>query len=123
MTGDSTLSWKNRKWAAVDEQDRKALFRRGTEVEVLTLLDGQMALRHGGLCYRLVESDEDNARKDVKEGSGGKVKTGKPPVPAPDHPWRKWCGNRPNPRGQLLSVTAVTKEGWHFPCPVLSRYP
>ena len=111
MTGDSTLSWKNRKWAAVDEQDRKALFRRGTEVEVLTLLDGQMALRHGGLCYRLVESDEDNARKDVKEGSGGKVKTGKPPVPAPDHPWRKWCGNRPNPRGQLLSVTAVTKEG------------
>jgi len=111
MTGDSTLSWKNRKWAAVGEQDRKALFRRGTEVEVLTLLDGQMALRHGGLCYRLIESDEDNARKDVNEGSGVKVKTGKPPVPAPDHPWRKWYGNRPNPREQILSATTVTKEG------------
>jgi hypothetical protein len=110
-TGDSTLSWKNRKGAAVGEQDRKALFRRGTEVEVLTLLDGPMALRHGGLCYRLVESDEDNARKDVKEGSGVKVKTGKAPVPAPDHPWRKGCGKSPNPRGQFLSVTAATKEG------------
>ena len=110
MTGDSTLSWKNRKWAAVGKQDRKVLFRRGTEVEVLTLLDGP-ALRHGGLCYRLVESDEDKARKDVEEGSGVKVKTGKAPVPASDHAWRKGCGKRPNPRGQFLSVTAVTKEG------------
>ena len=111
MTGDSTLSWKNRKWAAVDEQDRKALFRRGTEVEVLTLSDGQMALRHGGLCYRLVESEEDKARNDVNEGSGVKDKTGKPPVPALDHPWRRGCGKRPNPREELLSVTTVTKEG------------
>ncbi|MBL3572240.1 MAG: hypothetical protein JMJ88_00650 [Synergistaceae bacterium] len=111
MTGDSTLSWKNRKGAAVGGQDRKALFHRGTEVEVLTLSDGQMARRHGGLCYRLVESEEDKARNDVNEGSDVKVKTGKPPVPALDHPWRKGCGKRPNPREELLSVTTATKEG------------
>jgi len=40
MTGDSTVSWKGRKWSALDSRGRKVLFRKGVEVEVLGLLDG-----------------------------------------------------------------------------------
>jgi hypothetical protein len=34
-----------------------------------------------------------------------------PVIPAPDHPWRRWFGDKSNPREQIHPVTTATKEG------------
>ena len=90
-TGDSTVSWKGQRWVALQKQGRKALFRRGTEVELLNLLDGQMVLQHKDAFYKLVKATEEKTSTDLKPQYPDKDKAErKPKIPAPDHPWRGW---------------------------------
>ncbi|HPZ77269.1 MAG TPA: hypothetical protein PKX18_09895, partial [Thermosynergistes sp.] len=77
--------------------------------EVLTLLDGSDVALHDGKIYQLdvpKDSLKDTAKKTEKDA---KEKT--PVKPAPDHPWRRWYGNKPNPREQIHPVTTAAKEG------------
>ncbi|NLO55875.1 MAG: integrase, partial [Thermovirga sp.] len=92
MTGDSTVSWKGRKWSALDSQGRKVLFRKGVEVEVLDLMDGRTVLHHQGAFHKLVMVEEEAAKMASAEAStatstGERVR--KPWTPGPDHPWKR----------------------------------
>lgn len=92
MTGDSTLSWKGRKWSALDSQGRKVLFRKGVEVEVLDLLDGRTVLHHQGAFHKLVRVEEEAAKMASAEASTAtstEERVRKPWTPGPDHPWKK----------------------------------
>ncbi|HAK41112.1 MAG TPA: hypothetical protein DCM24_04800 [Synergistaceae bacterium] len=85
------MSWKDERWVALQKQGSKALFRRGTEVEILNLLDGQMVLQHKDVFYKLVKTTEEKTLTNLKPQYSDKDKTErKPKVPAPDHPWRDW---------------------------------
>ena len=93
MTGDSTVSWKGRKWSALDSQDRKVLFRKGVEVEVLNLLDGRTVLHHQGAFHELVRVEEEETKKTLAKEKTTALSTEegmrKPWTPGPDHPWKK----------------------------------
>ncbi len=108
-SGDSTISWKGRKLLLLDEKHQQKLLKRGSAIEVLTLLDGSDVALHDGKIYQLdvpKDSLKDTAKKTEKDA---KEKT--PVKPAPDHPWRRWYGNKPNPREQIHPVTTAAKEG------------
>lgn len=95
MTGDSTVSWKGRKWSALDSQGRKVLFRKGVEVEVLDLMDGRTVLHHQGAFHELVRVEEEETKKTLaKENTATSTaekveRTRKPWTPGPDHPWKR----------------------------------
>ncbi|OQB45552.1 MAG: Integrase core domain protein [Synergistetes bacterium ADurb.Bin155] len=93
VTGDSTVSWKGRKWSALDSQGRKVLFRKGVEVEVLDLLDGRTVLHRQGAFHELVRVEEGAEKKTPKGANAATSSTGervrKPWTPRPDHPWKR----------------------------------
>ena len=93
MTGDSTVSWKGRKWSALDSQGRKVLFRKGVEVEVLDLLDGRTVLHHQGAFHKLVRVEEEETKKTLAKenttASSTEEGMRKPWTPGPDHPWKR----------------------------------
>ena len=80
-TGGSTVSWKGQKWIALQQRGRKALFRRGIEVVILNLLDGQMVLQHKDAFYKLVET----LKVIVKPGVPGLKRRSCLPDPLPVH--------------------------------------
>ena len=109
ISGDSTISWKGKKLMLLDEKHRQKLLKRGSAIEVLTLLAGSEVVLHDGKIYQLdvpKDSLKDTAKKTQKNKE---EKT--PVIPAPDHPWRRWYGNKPNPREQIHPVTTAAKEG------------
>lgn len=96
MGGDSTISWRGKKWATIETSGEKKLFRRNTKVEVLTLLDKSVVLFYGGTAYPMMEIPKERKAKEVgemKKAAGcnppAAVK-GKAHKPAADHPWRRY---------------------------------
>ena len=93
MTGDSTVSWKGRKWSALDSQGRKVLFRKGVEVEVLDLLDRRTVLHRQGTFYEMVRVEEEETKKTLAKenttASSTEEGMRKPWTPGPDHPWKR----------------------------------
>lgn len=93
MTGDSSISWNGGKWKAEERPGEQKLFRRGSSVEVLSLMDGSVAIRYNDEIFEAVKiaasvpAEEMAARKEteeVKKGVGGRI----PHKPKADHPWR-----------------------------------
>ena len=115
-SGDSTISWKGRKLLLLDKKLRQKLLRRGAAVEVLTLLDGSEVALHDGVIHFLGDAQKDSydrkaCLKDTPNETEKITKEKVPVKPAPDHPWRRWYGNKPNPREQIHPVTTAAKEG------------
>jgi len=114
-SGDSTISWKGKKLMLLDEKHRQKLLKRGSAIEVLTLLDGSDVALHDGKVHRLdVPKDADDRKASLKDTAKKTQKNTKektPVIPAPDHPWRRWCGNKPNPRKLPHSDPSAAKEG------------
>jgi hypothetical protein len=104
-SGDSTISWKGKKLMLMDERHRQKLIKRGSAIEVLTLLDGSDVALYDGVIHHL------DMPKDTAKETQGNRKEKTPVIPAPDHPWRRWCGDKPNPRELLHSATSAAKEG------------
>jgi hypothetical protein len=50
-SGDSSISWKSRKFIAETSDGKQKLFREGASLEVLALMDGSIAIQHGGEIY------------------------------------------------------------------------
>jgi hypothetical protein len=75
----------------------------------VTLLDGSEVVLHDGKIYQLdVPKDSlKDAAKKTKKDAKEKI----PVIPAPDYPWERRYGNKPNPREQIHSVTTAAKEG------------
>jgi hypothetical protein len=115
VSGDSTISWKGKKLMLLDERHRQKLLKRGSAIEVLTLLDGSDVALYDGVIHNLdVPKDTGDRKASLKDTAkktqrDRKEKT--PVIPAPDHPWRRWCGDKPNPRELLHSATSAAKEG------------
>jgi transposase len=114
-SGDSTISWKGRKLLLLDEKHQQKLLRRGAAIEVLTLLDGSDVALHDGVIHHLdVPKDADDRKASLKDTAKKTEKDAKektPVKPAPDHPWRRWYGNKTNPRELIHSATSAAKEG------------
>jgi transposase len=114
-SGDSTISWKGKKLMLLDEKHRQKLLKRGSAIEVLTLLDGSNVALHDGKVHRLdVPKDTDDRKASLKDTAKKPQKNTKektPVIPAPDHPWRRWYGNKPNPRELPHSAPSAAKEG------------
>jgi hypothetical protein len=114
-SGDSTISWKGKKLMLLDEKHRQKLLKRGAAIEVLTLLDGSHVALHDGKVHRLdVPEDTGDRKASLKDTAKKTQKNRKektPVIPAPDHPWRRWCGDKPNPRKVLHSATSAAEEG------------
>jgi hypothetical protein len=115
-SGDSTISWKGRKLLLLDKKLRQKLLRRGAAVEVLTLLDGSEVALHDGVIHFLGDAQKDSydrkaCLKDTPNETEKITKEKVPVKPAPDHPWRRWYGNKPNLREQTHPVTTAAKEG------------
>jgi len=115
-SGDSTISWKGRKLLLLDKKLRQKLLRRGAAVEVLTLLDGSEVALHDGVIHFLGDAQKDSydrkaCLKDTPNETEKTTKEKVPVKPAPDHPWRRWYGNKPNLREQIHPVTTAAKEG------------
>jgi hypothetical protein len=89
----------------MDERHRQKLIKRGSAIEVLTLLDGSDVALYDGVIHHL------DMPKDTAKETQGNRKEKTPVIPAPDHPWRRWCGDKPNPRELLHSATSAAKEG------------
>jgi transposase len=53
VSGDSTISWKGKKLMLLDERHRQKLLKRGSAIEVLTLLDGSDVALYDGVIHNL----------------------------------------------------------------------
>ncbi|MDT8285416.1 MAG: integrase, partial [Thermovirgaceae bacterium] len=95
--GDSTFSWKGISWMALDSRNRRRLFKRGVNVEVLDLMDGSVAAQYDGDIFKLVKAPastgKTNASSQNKQSGKQTKQTHKP---APGHPWRDGCKNEKN---------------------------
>jgi len=114
-SGDSTISWKGKKLMLLDEKHRQKLLKRGSAIEVLTLLDGSDVALYDGVIHHLhVPKDADNRKASLKDTAKKTEKDTKektPGIPAPDHPWRRWYGKKTNPGELIRSATSAAKEG------------
>lgn len=114
-SGDSTISWKGRKLMLLDEKHRQKLLKRGSAIEVLTLLDESDVALYDGVIHHLdVPKDADDRKASLKDTAKKTQKDTEektPVIPAPDHPWRRWYGNKPNPRELIHSATSAAKVG------------
>jgi transposase len=88
-TGDSSVSWKGKKYMIEDEKGRQKLFNRGTSVSILTLLGGDIAVQHEEKIYAIKEISKKTKLDESEVTKEGK-KLKEPNKPAPDHPWRKF---------------------------------
>jgi len=99
----------------LDEKHRQKLLKRGSAIEVLTLLDGSEVALHDGVIHHLgVPKDADDRKaylKDTAKKTQKNKKEKTPVIPAPDHPWRRWYGDKPNSREQIHPVTTAAEEG------------
>ncbi len=55
IAGDSTISWHTKKYIAEEKSGVQKLFRRGTSVTVLTLMDGSLAVQKEQEIFSLKE--------------------------------------------------------------------
>ncbi|MDO9508125.1 MAG: ISNCY family transposase, partial [Thermovirgaceae bacterium] len=111
-SGDSTISWKGKKWMAVDAKKRQILLKRSATVEILTLLDDSIALQHDGNIFRLerfitapMEEKNPSGAKDLEKARET------PHIPAPDHPWRRWNEKRKKKEKSPLHIVTAGTEG------------
>ena len=111
VSGDSTISWKGKKLMLLDGKHRQKLLNRGAAVEVLTLLDGSDVALSDGVIHLLDVQEDTGDRKASLKKTQKNTKEKTPVIPAPDHPWRRWYGDKPNPRELLHSATSAAEEG------------
>lgn len=86
--GDSSISWKGKTYIIERKEGEQKLFRRGSTISVLTLMDGSIAAQYGEEIYS-VRLFEKSASKEKQEGEREDAKLGNLHKPAPDHPWRR----------------------------------
>jgi transposase len=88
-SGDSTISWGGKKYAIEEQEGKQKLFRRGTSVSVLTLMDGSIAAQHEGEIFLMKEAMKNPKTSKPKVTKDEKT-TKTPRTPAPNHPWRSF---------------------------------
>ena len=88
-TGDSSIAWGGRKYVIEEQDGKQKLFRRGTSISVLTLMDGSIAAQYEGEIFLLKEviKDSKTERTEITKSEQSAKKSCKP---APDHPWRSF---------------------------------
>jgi transposase len=87
--GDSSISWRGGKYIIEEEVGEQKLFRRGTSVSILTLMDGNFAAQYEEEVYIMKEIPQ-SSKLEEKEMTKEDKKSKKPNKPAPDHPWRSF---------------------------------
>jgi transposase len=99
MSGDSTVSWGGKSWAAEEKKGERRLFRRGTIVSILTLMDGKQALQYGEEIFPMQEIPKSQKTKGVRgEEKSPEKRVNSPHKPAKDHPWRNFKIHEARPR-------------------------
>jgi len=89
--GDSSVSWNGKKYVIEEKRGEQRLFSRGTNISVLTLMDGSIVAQYREEIFHMSEveknskEDGEKVRKGVEE-----EKSKNPRKPAPDHPWRSF---------------------------------
>jgi transposase len=91
--GDSSISWGGKKYVIEEKAGKQRLFKRGSSISVLRLMDGSLAAQYGEEILSMRESFKaapkiDGERKDTEEKKPKEPK--EPKKPAPNHPWRKF---------------------------------
>ena len=92
-TGDSTISWHGRKWKVEERPGEQKLFRRGSSVEVLSLMDGNIAVQYDGRIFEATEitlpaSAGETVSQAGREFVKREMEVRIPHKPKADHPWR-----------------------------------
>lgn len=103
----SAISLHKKIYAANEKQCMRKLWKRGTALKVLMLMDGSVAICHDGVIYDAAEISpplKQDVGKNEKKSAGKKQRVYA--IPAADHPWRGWCGN--NSAATTTSTTAAS---------------
>jgi hypothetical protein len=88
-TGDSSITWGGRKYVIEEQDGKQKIFRRGTSISVLTLMDGNIAAQYEGEIFLMNEVIK-NSKPDVTKITKDEKSPKKPCKPAADHPWRSF---------------------------------
>jgi transposase len=86
-TGDSSISWQRKKVIAVKDNGVQQLFKKGAALEVLSLLDGSLAIQKGCEIFAAKEVEITPKRAKTTEKANS---TRTPTIPSVDHPWRRY---------------------------------
>jgi transposase len=98
--GDSSISWKGRKYIAEVENGTQKLFRKGASLDVLTLMDGSIAIQHDGEIYAVRETKINLKQVKAPEKTHeGHIST----KPKAGHPWRNYKNTV-----QTLDIAEIT---------------
>jgi transposase len=83
--GDSSVSWQGKKLVAVKGGGVQQLFKKGAALEVLSLMDGSLAIQKGYEIYAAKEAEiAPKQAKTAKKSKSAHAST----IPSADHPWR-----------------------------------
>jgi transposase len=86
-TGDSSVSWHGKKLAAVKGDGIQQLFKKGAALEVLSLMDGSLAIQKGYEIYAAKEAETaPKQTKTTEKANSSRTST----IPSADHPWRRF---------------------------------
>ena len=105
-TGDSSISWQAKKYIIEEKAGEQKLFRRGTSISVLKLMDGSLAAQSGMEIYSLKEISCIVKTPEINlptESETAKPRT--PYKPKEDHPWRRF---NIHPKQSQTSAAAVS---------------
>jgi hypothetical protein len=88
--GDSSISWKGKKLVAEKNGEEQKLFRKGDAVEVLTLMDGSIAIQDSEGIYSAKEIKAALKLPQIDEKEQKRPALRKPGV---NHPWNSYFKN------------------------------
>ena len=90
-TGDSSISWQGKKYVIEEKAGVQKLFRRGTSVSVLTLMDGSLAVQNEQEIFFLKEIPRAVKAQQTDTVTEAEAITPRTPYkPKKDHPWRNF---------------------------------
>ena len=85
--GDSSVSWHGKKLIAVKNSGVQQLFKKGSALEVLNLMDGTLAIQKGDEIFAAKEAESTPKQTKTTEKT---ISGHTPTIPKADHPWRRY---------------------------------
>jgi transposase len=102
-SGDSSVSCQRKKLVAVNGSGVQQLFKKGVTLEVLSLMDGSLAIQKGNEIFAAKEAEI--APKQTQPTEKTKSSDRTPTIPSADHPWRRYRINLVHTEGETTQMT------------------
>lgn len=109
--GGSAISLHKKIYMAEESPGVRKLWKRGTVLKVMLLMDGSAAICHDGVIYDAAEISpppKQHIEETPKKSAGKKQRIYA--TPAADHPWRVWRGNNNTVTAPAATVPVTAKN-------------